>query len=195
MSDSTCSLDFLPTKLNKSCLDALRLPITHLINLCLKESKIPADFKHALIFPTLKKDSLPKDDLSIYRPISNLNFVSKVLEWIIHNRLLSHLNSFSSLPTFQSAYRKFHSVETALLKIHSDLLLAIDKQQVSALVLLDHSAAFDTVDHKILLNRLSNFFGNKGSALDLLSSYLQNRTQAAVIDSSSFRTAHLRTCV
>src|SRR5215469_7775040 len=57
MSDSTCSLDSLTTKLVKSCLDALLLPITHIINLCLKESKIPADFKHALIFPTLKKDS------------------------------------------------------------------------------------------------------------------------------------------
>ena len=56
---------------------------------------------------------------------------------------------------FQSAYRKFHSVETTLLKIHSDLLLAIDKQQVSALVLLDLSAASDTIDHEILLTRLS----------------------------------------
>ena len=103
-----------------------------------------------MIFPTLTKHFLPKDDHSSYRPISNLNFISKVLERIIHNRILSHLNSFASLPSFQSAYRKFHSVETTLLKIHSDLLLASDKQQVSALVLLDLSAAFDTVDHKIL---------------------------------------------
>ena len=97
------------------------------------------------ITPLLEKGSLSKDALSSYRPISNLNFLSKVLERIINNRLLSHLNSFPSFSPFQSAYRKYHSVETALLKIQNDLLLAIDKKKVSALVLLDLSAAFDTV--------------------------------------------------
>lgn len=184
MSDSTCFLDFLPTKLLKSCLPALLTPITNLINLCIAESTVPSDFKHALITPLLKKDSLPKDDLSSYRPISNLNFLSKVLERIINNRLLSHLNSFPSFSPFQSAYRKFHSVETALLKIQNDLLLAIDKKKVSALVLLDLSAAFDTVDHQILLTRLSSYFGIRDSALEFLSSYLVNRTQSVMIDSS-----------
>ena len=183
MSDSTCSLDFLPTKLLKSCLPALLTPITNLINLCIAESTVPSEFKHALITPLLKKDSLPKDDLSSYRPISNLNFLSKVLERIINNRLLTHLNSFPSLSPFQSAYRKFHSVETALLKIQNDLLLAIDKKKVSAVVLLDLSAAFDTVDHQILLTRMSSHFGIQGSAIEFLSSYLISRTQSVVIDS------------
>jgi len=185
MSDSTCSLDFLPTKLLKSCLPALLTPITNLINLCIAESTVPSEFKHALITPLLKKDSLPKDDLSSYRPISNLNFLSKVLERIINNRLLTHLNSFPSLSPFQSAYRKFHSVETALLKIQNDLLLAIDKKKVSAVVLLDLSAAFDTVDHQILLTRMSSHFGIQGSAMEFLSSYLISRTQSVVIDSST----------
>jgi len=195
MSDSACPLDFLPTKLLKACLDTLLPVITHLINLCLKESNIPSDLKHALISPILKKDSLPKDDLSSYRPISNLNFLSKVLERAIYIRLLSHLSTFPSLPIFQLAYRKYHSVETCLLKIHSDLLAAIDNQKVSALVLLDLSAAFDTVDHTILLTRLSSYFGIRSSALDLICSYLLNRSQAVFVNASTSPTISVPTGV
>ena len=184
-SNASCSLDFIPTTVLKSCLDSLLTPITTLINLCLTESTFPSCWKTALVKPLLKKCSLPKDDLSSYRPISNLTFLSKLLERIIHNRLTTHLNTFSSLSPFQSAYRKFHSVETALLRIHNDLLLAIDKRQVTALILLDLSAAFDTIDHDILLSRLTSTFGICGPALDLLSSYLTNRHQFICIDSDS----------
>jgi len=96
---------------------------------------------------------------------------------------MTHLNSFSAFSSFQSAYRKFHSVETALLKVHNDLICAIDNKRLSALILLDLSAAFDTVDHNILLSRLSLNFGFCGSALSLLKSYLFDRTQSVTIDS------------
>jgi hypothetical protein len=182
--NSTCTLDFIPTKLLKSCLDALLPPITTLLNLCISESTVPDDFKTAIVTPLLKKDSLPKDDLSSYRPISNLNFISKLLERVVYDRLLSHLESFPALSSFQSAYRKFHSVETALLKIQNDLLLAVDRGQLSALVLLDLSAAFDTVNHDILLHRLSLNFGIQDSALCFLRSYLTGRTQSVKIDST-----------
>lgn len=183
-SDSTCCIDFIPTKLLKSCIDSLLPAITKLFNFCIAESTFPIDFKYAVVTPLLKKDSLPKDDLNSYRPISNLNFLSKVLERIIFKNLSIHLKSFSSLSSFQSAYKMFHSVETALLKIQNDLLLSVDKRQVSALVLLDLSAAFDTVDHHILLSRLKLNFGISGSALSLLTSYLSDRSQSVVIDSS-----------
>lgn len=194
-SNATCCLDFIPTPVLKSCLDSLLSPITALINLCLKESTFPSCFKTALIKPLLKKHSLPKDDLSNYRPISNLTFLSKLLERIIHTRLITHLNTFSSLSPFQSAYRKFHSVETALLRIQNDLLLAIDKRQVTALILLDLSAAFDTIDHDILLARLSSTFGITGPALDLITSYLTDRHQFVCIDSDSSNLAPLNTGV
>jgi hypothetical protein len=184
-SDSTCNLDEIPTKLLKSCIDSLLTPITTLVNLSLAEGSFPSHYKHALVKPLLKKYNLPTEDLSSYRPISNLNFISKLLERIIHSRLISHLNSFTSIATFQSAYRPSHSTETALLRIQNDLLLAINEHKVSALILLDLSAAFDTIDHKILLERLSSFYGISGSALDLLSSYLSNRTQSVSINSCS----------
>jgi hypothetical protein len=117
-----------------------------------------------------------------YRPISNLSNISKLLERIIYNRLSEHIHSFNTYSIFQSAYRRFFSTETALLKIQNDLLLAIDKQKVTALVLLDLSAAFDTIDHRILLHRLENWFGVSGSALRLLSSYLTGRSQSVIIN-------------
>ena len=112
---------------------------------------------------------MPHDDLASYRPISNLNFIFKILERIIHTSLTAHLQSFSSISPFRSAYRKFHSTETALIHIQNDLL-AIDKRKLSALVLLHLSAAFDTIDHQFLLTRLSSTFGLTGLALRLLTS-------------------------
>ena len=194
-SDATCSLDFIPTVVLKSCIDSLLTPVTTLINLCLSESTFPSSFKTALVKPLLKKHSLPKDDLSSYRPISNLNFLSKLLERVIHNRLVAHLNTFDSISPFQSAYRKFHSVETALLRIQNDLLLAIDKRHVTALILLDLSAAFDTIDHDILLTRLSSTFGISGPALNLLMSYITDRHQFVSIDSDSSDSSLLTTGV
>ena len=133
----------------------------------LSEGIFPSHFKHALVKPLIKKPNLPPQDLSSYRPISNLNFLSKIIERIIHNRLTKHLNTFQSLSPFQSAYRKFHSTETALLKIQNDLLLATNQQKISALILLDLSSAFDTIDHHILLTRLSSFYDMTGLALQL----------------------------
>ena len=138
-----------------------------------------------MVKPLLKKFSLPPDDLASYRPISNLNFVSKILERIIYTRITEHLQTFPSICPFQSAYRKFHSTETALLRIQNDLLLAIDKRKLSALVLLNLSAAFDIIDHGILLERLSSSFSITGSALSLLSSYLANRTQSVSVNGHS----------
>ena len=101
-----------------------------------------------------KKPSLSTDDLNNFRPISNLNFISKILEKVVASRIQSHLSSNSLSSSFQSAYRIFHSTETTLLKIHNDLILAMDRGEVTSLILLDLSAAFDTVDHSILLTRL-----------------------------------------
>ena len=81
----------------------------------------------------------------------------------------------------QSAYRRFHTTETALLKVKTDIIKAMDNQEITCLVLLDLSAAFDTIDHTILLNRLETTFGIKDIALKLIASYLTCRTQKVVI--------------
>jgi hypothetical protein len=179
--NSSCTLDVIPTFLLKACLDSLLIPITTIVNLSLSECTFPTPYKHAVVHPLLKKPSLPPDELSSYRPISNLNFISKIIERTVADRLNNHLQSFPSLASHQSAYRKFHSTETALLRISNDILLASNDQKVTALILLDLSAAFDTIDYPILLSRLSTTFGITGNALEFLSSYLLNRTQAITI--------------
>ena len=100
--------------------------ITHMVNLSIGQGEFPNKFKTAVVRPLLKKPDLPKDDLGSYRPVSNLLFLSKVIERIVFNRLNTHIASFPALSQFQSAYRKYHSCETALIKIANDLLNAIE---------------------------------------------------------------------
>jgi len=132
--------------------------------------------KKSSVTPLLKKSSLDKENLSNYRPISNSSFISKILERVIMSRLTEHLTDNQLLNSSQSAYRKLHSMETVLLSLHDHLINAIGSQQASCLCLLDLSAAFDTIDHTILLDRLSLWFGIHGTALNWFKSYLSHRT-------------------
>jgi len=104
-----------------------------------------------------------------YRPISNLTFMSKMVERLVCRQLVAFLQEHSLLPSHQSAYQQQHSTETAVLKIVSDLLFACDCGQVTLFALLDLSAAFDTVDH-ILLDHLQSAFGIRGSVIDWIQS-------------------------
>jgi len=123
------------------------------------------EFKEAIVRPLPKRDGLDSGDLKNYRPVSNLPFISKLLESVVESRLLAHINGNNLLPGWQSAYRRFHSTETAVTKVFNDLLPAVDRGQTSVLCLFDLSAAFDTVDHGPLLQRLERQFGLCGTAL------------------------------
>ena len=116
-----------------------------------------------------------------YRPISNLSFVSKLLERVVARQLTTHLESNGLIPALQSAYRRNHSTETALLKICNDALMAADNGMVTLVVLLDYSAAFDTVDHSIMLDILERRCGLTDDALRWRTSYLHSRSSLAVI--------------
>jgi hypothetical protein len=130
----------------------------------------------ALIRPLLKKRGLDPNTASSYRPVSNLPFLSKILERCVDFQLNRFLSDTNALPKRQSAYRKHHSTETALLKIHSDICSYVDGGKVVLMGFLDLSAAFDTVDHQILLQRLEKSFGITGTVLKWITSYLQCRT-------------------
>ena len=106
----------------------------------------------------------------------NLSLISKIIERVVKSRLTDHLTSNKLLNPHQSAYCKHHFTETALLYIHDHLINAIGSQQLSCLCLLDLSAAFDTIDHSILLTRLSSWFSLHGSVLNLFESYLSSRS-------------------
>ena len=168
-SPKSCQLDPLPTVLVKNLKTTLAVPITRLINMSLATGEIPDSSKTALITPVIKNESLDSTEKKNYRPISNLSFVSKVAEKVVTARLNSHLEEGKLLESQQSAYKKFHSVETALLKVHNDIMCAVDSKRAAMLVLLDLSSAFDTIDHDVLIYRLSNNFGNSGNSSKLVS--------------------------
>ena len=115
--------------------------------------------------PLIKKQGLDPDDPSNYRPISNLNTLSKILERVFLSRLLPHINSSQNFNHHQSAYRKYHSTETALLKILDDVYTGVGRRRSTLLAGLDLSSAFDTIDKHTLVTRLRESFGIDGSAL------------------------------
>ena len=147
--------------------------------------------KQKILKPLIKKDGLDIDNLANYRPVSNLSFLSKIMERAILAQLLPLLEENKVIPTLQSAYRGCHSTETALCKIHNDLVVNTCDGKSSVLVLLDLSAAFDTIDHQMLLDDLWSY-GVRDSALSLLKSYLTDRSQTVVVGGSMSAQAALR---
>ncbi len=173
---TTCSLDVIPTSLLMEVLDAVVPNIISIINSSLQTSLFPSYFKHAVVHPLLKKVNLDPADFNNYRPISKLPFLSKVLEKAVLNQLSPYLIENNILDPFQSGFRSKHSTESALLRVVNDLLLFVDSGNCAVLLLLDLSAAFDTVDHCILLNRLKTEVGICDSALDWFESYFTVRS-------------------
>ena len=134
-------------------------------------------FKTAQVLPLLKKPGLDRVNPANYRPISNLNTISKVVERLVLVRLRPHHLASGNFNPHQSAYRSGHSTETALLCMLDSFYSAIDDKRLTTLISLDISAAFDTISHSILLRRFEMEFGVTGIALDWVRSYLTDRRQ------------------
>uniref|UniRef100_A0A8C2IAD8 Reverse transcriptase domain-containing protein n=2 Tax=Cyprinus carpio TaxID=7962 RepID=A0A8C2IAD8_CYPCA len=182
---TTCLLDPVPTKLLKELLPVAEKPLLNIINSSLSLGHVPKPFKLAVIKPLIKKPQLDPSELANYRPISNLPFMSKILEKVVSAQLCSYLQKNDLYEEFQSGFRPHHSTETALVKITNDLLLASDQGCISLLVLLDLSAAFDTIDHDILIDRLQNYTGIQGQALRWFRSYLSDRYHFVYLNGES----------
>ena len=123
---------------------------------------------------SLLKKALPYI-INNYRPVSNLPFLSKVLEKIVLARYNDHCDRYNLIPSFQSAYRPKHSCKTSMVKLVNDLLWSMERKEATAVAVIDLSAAFDTVDHNILINLLHETFGIGDTALRWFQSYLENR--------------------
>ena len=178
----SCSLDPAPTWMVKDSVDELIPMVTILVNLSLQSANMPDSMKQAFVTPLLKKDDLDPEVLKNYRPVSNLSFLSKVLERVVAARLTNYMTINQLHEPMQSAYRACHSTETALVRVQNDILRTLDQGGAAILVLLDLSAAFDTIDHSILLSRMESVLGVKGSALQWFKSYLLGRKQRIKIN-------------
>uniref|UniRef100_A0A672H6K2 Reverse transcriptase domain-containing protein n=1 Tax=Salarias fasciatus TaxID=181472 RepID=A0A672H6K2_SALFA len=193
MRTSTCPLDPLPTQLLKSNISAISPLITAIINQSLQSGHVPPPLKAAVTRPHLKKPTLDPSILVRYRPVSTLPFISQALEKVVHAQFLNHLHLHNLYERFQSGFRPFHSTETALVRVINDLLVTVDRGSPSLLLLLDLSAAFDTVDHTILLHRLRTTVGLSGTALNWFKSYLTDRTEHVALGQST-SSPHTVTC-
>ena len=174
MPSKSSPLDFVPTSLLKACSGVFSGIIANLANLTFQSGTFPTRFKTAQITPLLKRQGLDAVDPSNYRPISNLNTISKVLERLVLTRIASHTDRSPTSDPFQSAYRQGHSTETALLRVTNDIFDAFDTGQSVLLVALDLSAAFDCIDHGTLIDRLRHTYGITGLALVWFRTYLNS---------------------
>ena len=167
--------DPIPVWLFKECSGLLNCKIISIINKSLAEGIFPDTLKQAVVVPVVKDRSKDKNDFKNYRPISTLPFLSKLIENIVHNQLITYLDEVNLFPMFQSAYRSAHSCETAILKLTYDMEKEIYKNNLVAFISLDLSSAFDTINHTKLLNILEYKYLIKGNALKWFKSYLENR--------------------
>lgn len=142
----SCPLDPMPTLVVLEVLDVLLPVITNMINLSFESSEFASDWKEALLKPLLKRCGLDIA-FSNFRPVSNLPYVSKLSEKAAANQLIDHMTANDLHMPLQSASKQNRSTELALLKVKNDILLNMEAQKVTLLVLLDLSAAFDIVRH------------------------------------------------
>ena len=185
-----CGLDPIPTRLLKLGIHVVSPAICSIVNTSLAAGVVPDAFKEALVYPRLKKPSLNTEELGNYRPVSNLSFLSKTLERVVASQLNDHLMRNELLEPFQSAYRRHHSTETALLRIHTDIRCAIADGKVVLMALLDLSAAFDTINHDLLLQTLASI-GVQDIAHQWFASYLHDRSQTVTVRGAHSEPQHL----
>ena len=153
--------------------------VAHVFNACIDQGQFPRQWKTSLVRPLAKKKSVVS--LGDLRPVRLLPVMSKIFERLLERQLRSYVVDRGLLPSRQSGFRPNYGCATALSHILDDIVAATDKGQVTALVLLDFSRAFDMVCHKILLAILASM-GLRGVTLSLVASYLDDRRQCVVVD-------------
>ena len=178
-----CELDPIQTTLLRQMIDVVAPIITKIVNTSLQSGIFLINLKEALLWPLLKKLGLELI-FKNFRPVSNLSYLSKLIECLVCEQIVTHAEEAGNLEDLQSAYRANHSTEMALLRVKTYIMEAIDDQEVVCLVLLNLSVAFNMVSHDLLLNCLYHHFGIGETVLQWVRSYLSDRTQRVVIYSN-----------
>ena len=166
--------DDISSRVIKESCDSYLTPLTHIFNLSLSQGIVPEELKVAKVIPLYKADD--ETVISNYRPVSVLPVFSKILERLVQIRLNAFIEKFNILYQYQFGFRKGHSTNTALIVLTEKITQAIEKGEMVLGVFLDFSKAFDTVNHTILLEKLTKY-GIRGTARKWLANYLENRKQ------------------
>ena len=169
----------VPNLILKEFKDKLKIPLTVIINISFLTGKFPKRCKMANITPIFKKGN--KLDSSNYRPISLLPNISKILKKAMYSRLSKFLDKFYCLYKKQFGFRNVHSTNQALISITEEIRKALDNNESSCGVFLDFQKAFDTVNHKILIDKLHHY-GVRGVTLSWFESCLTNRIQPTIVN-------------
>ena len=175
----SAGLDNIPNKLLKLAAEVVAPSLTKIFIQSIITGIFHEEWKEARVSPLYKSGA--KNDPSNYRPISVIPTVSKIYEKIIYDQLYDYLNTYNLLTHCQSGFRSFHSTLTALLEATNDWSVNIDNGMLNGVVFIDLKKAFDTIDHEILLLKLSNY-GVDSTCLKLFESYLTNRSQKCKVN-------------
>ena len=182
--------DPLPLSLTKKLSTTLTPLFKDIIDTSLLTGNIPKHLKHSIISPFIKNSKLSPDDLSNYRPISQLPLLAKLLEKTVYVQLLAYLTEHNLLDNRQNGFRKLHNTETTLLSLFDDIYSSLDDNNPIRITLLDLSSAFDTLDHTILLTRLYQI-GIKDTVFKWFESYINERTFSIKINTTISSRIHL----
>ena len=166
--------DNIPSKIVKLTKEILSPYLANLINISYKNGIFPDLLKKAVVTPIFKEDD--KNEIKNYRPISILPVVSKIFEKSATTQLINYLEKYTLLSPFQHAYRKYHSTVTCLFELLNLIYEKLDNKKMVAIVSLDLSKAFDSINHKLLVQKLENLNLNVPS-IKFIKSYLENRKQ------------------
>ena len=175
--------DILPASVLKQVIDTLLPYICILVNKSLSTGSVEG-LKESVVNPLLKKAGIDPESFKNYRPVSDLLFLSKLIERVVDRRLFDHMSMNDLHCKYEHGYKKFHSTETLLLPLVNNTLLSLDSGQAVIWILIDLSAAFDTVDIDLELHILESEIGICGTALNWFNSFLKGRQQKVLIEKS-----------
>ena len=183
--------DILPAQLLKKVVDSLLPYFCFLVNQSLSTGSVEG-LKESVVNPLLKKSGIDPEILKNYRPVSDLLFLSKLTERVVDKRLFEHMSLNNLHCIYEHGYKKMHSTETLLLPLVNNTLLSLDSNLAVVWILIDLSAAFDTVDIDLVLHILENEIGIRGVALGWFKSFLRGRKQRVLIEKSLSETIEVQ---
>ena len=189
LKSNACGVDGISARYIIMAIDVITPVLTHIINCSFKHRSFPDRWKHAIIKPIPKNDD--PSAASDFRPISLLPAISKIIEHLAFSQMCNFFKGDKDLDKLQSAYKKFHSTNTALLNISDDIYQSMDKSQITILILLDYSKAFDCANHRLILAKLKAA-GFQDDALSWILSYLLDRKQKVSTDLGESRWINIK---